>query len=47
MPKNMAIFTICSNNYMSMAHVVVNSARKHHPEATIYLCLADEEIEDQ
>lgn len=40
----LAIFTICSNNYISMAKVLLESARRHHPEATFYLCLADEVI---
>lgn len=37
----LAIFTICSNNYVSMAHVLIETARLHHPEAAHYLCLAD------
>lgn len=39
-----AIFTICSNNYVPMAKVFVESARRHHPDATLYLCLADEKV---
>jgi hypothetical protein len=39
--KNLAIFTICSNNYVPMAKVLLQSARKHHPEAKHYICLAD------
>ncbi|QIL72645.1 glycosyltransferase [Diaphorobacter sp. HDW4B] len=42
MPRKRAIFTICSNNYVPMAQVLLASARRHHPEADIYLCLADE-----
>ena len=42
-----AIFTICSNNYVPMAKVLLESARRHHPEATLYLCLADEPIIDE
>ena len=41
MPDGLAIFTICSNNYVPMAAVFVDSARRHHPEADIHLCLAD------
>ena len=41
-----AIFTICSNNYMPMAKVLLASAKRHHPEATFYLCLADEKTFD-
>ncbi len=37
-----AIFTICSNNYVPMARVLLESVQLHHPEATVYLCLADE-----
>jgi hypothetical protein len=37
----LAIFTTCSDNYVSMASVLLASARRFHPEATIYLCLAD------
>ncbi|QMV73494.1 glycosyltransferase [Comamonas piscis] len=36
-----AIFTICSNNYLPMARVLLQSAGQQHPEADIYLCLAD------
>jgi glycosyltransferase involved in cell wall biosynthesis len=43
----LAIFTICSNNYMAMARVFVASARLHHPEAQIFLCLADKKIESE
>jgi glycosyltransferase involved in cell wall biosynthesis len=41
-----AIFTICSNNYVPMARVLLESARRHHPEAALYLCLADERLAD-
>lgn len=40
--QSLAIVTICSNNYVPMAKVLVESARRHHPDATLYLCLADE-----
>jgi polysaccharide pyruvyl transferase WcaK-like protein/glycosyltransferase involved in cell wall biosynthesis len=39
--EGLAIFTICSNNYVSMAGVLLASAKRFHPEATLYLCLAD------
>jgi glycosyltransferase involved in cell wall biosynthesis len=39
--KRVAIFTICSNNYMPFAHVLFASARRHHPDAELFLCLAD------
>ena len=39
--QNHAIFTICSNNYVPMAAVLLQSAGEHHPNATLYLCLAD------
>ena len=39
--RRIAIFTICSNNYMPFAHVLLGSIRRLHPEATLFLCLAD------
>lgn len=47
MPLNssLAIFTICSNNYVPAARTFFESARRHHPEATLFLCLADRMIE--
>jgi hypothetical protein len=39
--KRIAIFTICSNNYMPFAHVLLDSVRRHHPEAALFVCLAD------
>src|ERR1700744_4149742 len=39
--EGLAIFTICSNNYVSMARIFIATAQKFHPEATLYLCLAD------
>ena len=43
---SLAIFTICSNNYVSMARILIDSALLHHPEATIFLCLADTPVHD-
>ena len=43
---SLAIFTICSNNYVAMAKVFLDSARFHHPEAALYLCLADALVDD-
>lgn len=40
-PPRLAIFTICSNNYLPMARALFASARRHHPEASLFLCLAD------
>jgi glycosyltransferase involved in cell wall biosynthesis len=40
-----AIFTICSNNYVPMAKVLLESARRHHPDLAMYLCLADEPVD--
>jgi hypothetical protein len=37
----LAIFTICSNNYVPMARVLLGSAGKHHPEADLFLIVAD------
>ncbi len=36
-----AFFSICSNNYFPYARVLFNSLREHHPEAELFLCLAD------
>jgi hypothetical protein len=44
--QNLAIFTICSNNYMAMAKVLVDTARRCHPDAAVYLCLADKRLSD-
>jgi glycosyltransferase involved in cell wall biosynthesis len=45
--RRLAIFTICSNNYVSMARILIASARRFHPEATIYLGLADVALPDK
>jgi glycosyltransferase involved in cell wall biosynthesis len=39
--SGLAIFTICSNNYVSMASILLAGAKRFHSDATIYLCLAD------
>jgi glycosyltransferase involved in cell wall biosynthesis len=39
--NGLAIFTICSNDYVSMASILIASAKRFHSGATIYLCLAD------
>ncbi len=39
-PKR-AIMTICSNNYFPYARVLLSSLKRHHPEASLFLCLAD------
>jgi glycosyltransferase involved in cell wall biosynthesis len=41
----LAIFTICSNNYIPAAKTFFQSARRNHPEASLFLCLADQVIE--
>ena len=38
----LAIFTICSNNYLPMAKVFFTSVARFCPEAMLFLCLADE-----
>jgi glycosyltransferase involved in cell wall biosynthesis len=43
--RRLAIFTICSNNYLPMAKVLLNSARGHHPEADVFLALADRVVD--
>jgi glycosyltransferase involved in cell wall biosynthesis len=42
--QSLAAFTICSNNYVPYAKVLIESLRKHHSEATLYLCLADQRL---
>jgi len=42
----LAVFTICSNNYLPMAKVLFASATCYCPEAALYLCLADERLPD-
>jgi hypothetical protein len=41
MTASLAIFTICSNNYLPFARAFFASAQSLHPEADFYLCLAD------
>lgn len=41
----LAIFTICSNNYVPAARTLFESARRHHRDADLFLCLADRVIE--
>jgi glycosyltransferase involved in cell wall biosynthesis len=43
--SRLAIFTICSNNYMPAARTFLQSARLHHPEADLFVCLADKKID--
>lgn len=42
MVRKTACFTICSNNYLSLAAIWIASLRQVHPEADVFLCLADE-----
>jgi hypothetical protein len=44
--RNLAIFTICSNNRVPSAKVLLQSVRRHHPDASLYLCLADKRPPD-
>ena len=39
--RRIAIFTICSNNYLPFARVLFESLNRHHPKAKLFLCLAD------
>lgn len=39
--KQRAIVTICSGNYFPHARVLFSSLKKYHPEASLFLCLAD------
>lgn len=43
---SLAIFTICSNNYVSMARILIETAQLHHPGAKHYLCLADRPLDE-
>ena len=38
---NSAIFSICSNNYFPYARVLFTSLKQYHPEAALFLFLAD------
>ena len=42
--QSLAVFTLCSNNYVPMAKVLIESVRRQHPEATLYLGLVDEKL---
>ncbi len=44
-PSRLAIFTICSNNYMPAARTLLRAARTHHPSADLFVCLADEKLD--
>ena len=39
-PFRLAIFTICSNNYIPAARTFLTTARCHHPEADLFVCLS-------
>ena len=39
--------TICSANYFPYARILFSSLRRHHPEASLFLCLADIQSELQ
>eukprot|EP01037_Dinobryon_pediforme_P012772 gene12772-12869_t len=43
--SRLAIFTICSNNYMPAARTFLTSVRAHHPEADLFVCLADRRMD--
>ena len=45
MKSRLAIFTICSNNYIPAARTFLQSVRRHHPEADLFVCLADRRID--
>ena len=44
--QGLAVFTICSNNYISMARVLIASVRKYLPNAIMYLGLVDTLIDE-
>ena len=39
--KKRAIVTICSGNYFPYARILFSSLKTYHPEASLFLCLAD------
>ena len=41
----LAIFTICSNNYIPAARTFLETAQWHHPEADLFICLVDRIID--
>ena len=41
----LAIFTICSNNYVPAARTFLRSVRRHHPKADLFVCLVDRRID--
>jgi len=44
--RNLAICTICSNNRVPSAKVLLQSVGRYHPHASLYLCLADKLLPD-
>ncbi len=46
-PTRLAIFTICSNNYLASARTFFDSVRRHQPDADLFLCLADHVLETE
>lgn len=44
--KKRAIVSICSNNYFPYVRILFSSLTKHHPEADLFLCLADKICSD-
>jgi hypothetical protein len=42
--SRLAIFTICSNNYLPAARVLLQSAHAHHSDADLFLCLVDRKL---
>ena len=44
--KKRAIVSICSNNYFPYVRILFDSVQKHHPEADLFLCLADKICSD-
>lgn len=43
-PARVAIFTICSNNYMPYARTLLASVNIHHPNADLFICLVDNRV---
>jgi len=42
-----AVFTICSNNYLPYAKILLNSLQKHHQDVQLFLCLADHKVNSE
>ena len=42
--KSIAIVTIVSNNYLHFARTMLQSAKRHHPDAHLYCVIVDRDL---